>query len=135
MKRFSDLAEDMVACYQLMDRCKQALDEERPDGGTQLVAAGTLANVHLAFEETESKLLQLVGVCQNVEIYPDLEPGKAVFRRSQPLDAVLYHDGLPPLFMLLREEEQLRAGEIKNESGRTIFDVGFGRAIQKIVGK
>jgi hypothetical protein len=33
-----------------------------------------------------------------------------VFRRSQLLDAVLYRDDLPPLFMLLSENEQLLAG-------------------------
>jgi hypothetical protein len=33
-----------------------------------------------------------------------------VFRRSQLLDAVLYRDDLPPMFMLLSEDEQLRAG-------------------------
>jgi hypothetical protein len=66
--------------------------------------------VHVAFEETESELLQLAGVCENVEVYSDLEPGKAVFRRSQLLDAVLYRDDLPPVFMLMSEDEQLRAG-------------------------
>jgi hypothetical protein len=55
-------------------------------------------------------LLQLAGVCENVEVYPDLEPGKAVFRRSQLLDAALYRDDLPPVFMLLNEDEQLRIG-------------------------
>lgn len=109
MKRFSDLAEDLVACWRLIERCKTALDEMQGDG-TQLVAAGTAGDVHLAFEETESELLQLSGVCENVEIYPDLEPGKAVFRRSQLLDAVLYREDLPPVFMLMSEQEQLRAG-------------------------
>jgi hypothetical protein len=66
--------------------------------------------VQIAFEETESELLQLAGVCENIEIYPDLEPGKAVLRRSQLLDAVLYRDDLPPVFMLLSEQEQLLAG-------------------------
>lgn len=109
MKRFSDLAEDLVAGWRLIERCKAALDASRGDG-TQLVAAGTVGDVHLAFEETESELLQLAGVCENVEVYPDLEPGKAVFRRSQLLDAVLYRDDLPPVFMLLSEQEQLLAG-------------------------
>ncbi|KWR90698.1 integrase [Cupriavidus sp. IDO] len=109
MKRFSDLAEDLVACWRLIERCKAAL--EAPQGaGTQLVAAGTVGDVHVGFEETESELLQLAGVCENVEVYPDLEPGKAVFRRSQLLDAVLYRDDLPPVFMLLSEQEQLLAG-------------------------
>ncbi|RDK05266.1 gamma-mobile-trio integrase GmtZ [Cupriavidus lacunae] len=109
MKRFSDLAEDLVACWRLIERCKAALEASQGDG-TQLVAAGTMGDVHVAFEETESELLQLAGVCENVEVYPDLEPGKAVFRRSQLLDAVLYRDDLPPVFMLLSEQEQLLAG-------------------------
>lgn len=109
MKRFSDRAEDLVACWRLIERCKAALDETQGDA-TQLVAAGAAGDVHLAFEETESELLQLAGICENVEVYPDLEPGKAVFRRSQLLDAVLYRDDLPPVFMLMSEQEQLLAG-------------------------
>ncbi|MHA6847408.1 VPA1269 family protein [Ralstonia syzygii] len=109
MKRFSDLAEDLVACWRLIERCKAALEAPQGDG-TQLVATGSAGDVHIAFEETESELLQLAGVCENVEVYPDLEPGKAVFRRSQLLDAVLYRDDLPPVFMLLSEQEQLLAG-------------------------
>lgn len=109
MKRFSDLAEDLVACWRLIARCKAVLEASKGDG-TQLVATGTMGDVHIAFEETESELLQLAGVCENVEVYPDLEPGKAVFRRSQLLDAVLYRDELAPVFMLLSEHEQLLAG-------------------------
>ena len=109
MKRFSDLAEDLVACWRLIERCKAALDAAQGDG-TQLVTVGEVADVQVAFEETESELLQLSGVCDSVEVYPDLEPGKAVFRRSQLLDGVLYRDDLPPVFMLLGEQEQLLAG-------------------------
>jgi hypothetical protein len=109
MKRFSDLAEDLVACWRLIERCKAALDGMQC-GGTQLVAAGAVGDVRVVFEETELELLQLAGVCDSVEIYPDLEAGKAVFRRSQLLDAVLYRDDLPPVFMLLNEQEQLVAG-------------------------
>ncbi|ARU23405.1 hypothetical protein RSSE_c3012 [Ralstonia solanacearum] len=109
MKRFSDLAEDLVACWRLIERCKAALGAPQGDGA-QLVATGSADDVHIGFEETESELLQLAGVCENVEVYPDLEPGKAVFRRSQLLDAVLYRDDLPPVFMLLSEQEQLLAG-------------------------
>ncbi|WP_199028415.1 integrase family protein [Ralstonia sp. ASV6] len=109
MKRFSDLAEDLVACWRLIERCKVALEAPQGDG-TQLVAAGTVRDVHVGFEETESELLQLTGVCESVEVYPDLEPGKAIFRRSQLLDAVLFNEDLPPVFMLLSEQEQLLAG-------------------------
>lgn len=109
MKRFSDLAEDLVACWRLIERCKAALEAPQGDG-TQLVTSGTVGDVQVAFEETESELLQLAGVCDSVEVYPDLEPGKAVFRRSQLLDGALYRDDLPPVFMLLSEQEQLLAG-------------------------
>ncbi|WP_283190419.1 VPA1269 family protein [Pseudomonas sp. PMCC200344] len=109
MKRFSDLAEDLVACWRLIERCKDALNAPSSDG-TQLVAAGTLGDANIVFEETESELLQLAGVCESVEVYPDLEPGKAIFRRSQLLDATLYREDLSPLFMLLSEQEQLLAG-------------------------
>ena len=109
MKRFSDLAEDLVACWRLIERCKMAL--ESPQGhGNQLVAAGGIGELHIAFQETESELLQLAGVCENIALYPDLESGKAVFRRSQLLDSVLYRQDLPPMFMLLNEQEQLIAG-------------------------
>ena len=109
MKRFSDLAEDLVACWRLIERCKAAL--KAPQGyGTQLLAAGTVVDVDAVFEETDSELLQLTGVCESVEVYPDLEPGKAVFRRSQLIDAVLYREELSPVFMLLNEQEQLLAG-------------------------
>ncbi len=109
MKRFSDFAEDLVACWRLIERCKAAL-EASPGDGSQLVAVGTECDINIGFEETESELLQLTGVCENVEVYPDLEPGKAVFRRSQLLDAVLYREDLPPVFMLLSEQEQLSVG-------------------------
>jgi hypothetical protein len=109
MKRFSDLAEDLVACYRLIERCKTALEDQQ-DEGIKLVATGDSKDVHISFEETDSELLQLAGICESVEIYPDLELGKAVFRRSQLLDAVLYRENLPPMFMYLTEGEQLRAG-------------------------
>ncbi|WP_080982163.1 gamma-mobile-trio integrase GmtZ [Burkholderia cepacia] len=109
LKRFNDLAEDLAACWRLIERCKSALDAAR-DGDSQLVAVGAATDVHLAFEETESEMLQLAGVCENVELYPDLDAGKAVFRRSQLLDAVLYRDDVRPMFMMLSEDEQLRVG-------------------------
>ena len=109
MSRFSDLAEDLVACYRLIERCGFAINHGG-NVGSQLVAAGTLADVQLAFEETASELRQLSGVCESAEIYPDLDPGKAIFRRSQLLDAALYREELPPIFLAMSEHEQLVQG-------------------------
>lgn len=109
MKVFSDLAEDLVACWRLIERCKAVLSKG-PGNGLQLVLPSTDSDIHVIFEETESELLQLSGVCENLEVYPDITAGKAVIRRSQLLDSALYNEGLPPVFMRLTEEEQLQAG-------------------------
>jgi hypothetical protein len=109
MKVFSDLAEDLVACWRLIERCKILLSGSS-EGGLQVVLPGSSLDVCAVFEETESELLQLSGVCAILEIYPDLNAGKAVIRRSQLLDSALYNEGLPPIFMRLTEEEQLAAG-------------------------
>jgi hypothetical protein len=66
--------------------------------------------VKAAFEEVDSELLQLSGVCEGLELFPDLEADKAVLRRSQLLDSALYNEGLAPMFMRLNEEEQLKVG-------------------------
>jgi hypothetical protein len=107
LKRFSDLAYDLDSCQALAVRCTKV---SAHGDGMQLVAAGSAADVQLAFEDTDSELLQLSGVCANAEIYPDLDPGKAVFRRSQLLDMAFHRENRPPLFMLLSEQDQLLAG-------------------------
>ena len=107
LKCFSDLAYELEACQDLALRCTKV---DSSGDGMRLVAAGSAADVQLVFEEIDSELLQLSGVCANVEIYPDLDPGKAVFRRSQLLDIAFHRENRPPLFMLLSEHEQLLAG-------------------------
>lgn len=109
MSTFSDLAESLVACYRLIERCQHALSG-RTTSGSQIVAGGSLVDVRLAFEQTESELRQLAGICEDAEVYPDLEPGKAVLRRSQLLDAALYREKLPPVFLMLSEHDQLVQG-------------------------
>lgn len=109
MKVFSDLAEDLVACWRLIERCKTLLSGGHGDG-LQIVLPGSDMDICAVFEETESELLQLSGICANLEIYPDLNAGKAVIRRSQLLDSALFNEGLPPIFMKLTEDEQLSVG-------------------------
>ncbi|MGY2488163.1 gamma-mobile-trio integrase GmtZ [Cupriavidus sp. CP313] len=53
MKRFSDLAEDLVACWRLIERCKAAL--EAPQGaGTYLVAAGTVSDAQIGLKRSRN---------------------------------------------------------------------------------
>ena len=112
MSRTDQLANDLLATYRLITRCVALLDETRQSGMSQqqLVAVGGLQDVHVGFREVSSELLELAGVCLDAEIYPDETPGKAVIRRSQLLDSALYREGLQPVFMSLKEDEQLRIG-------------------------
>lgn len=108
MSRWSDLQENMAACMRLIVRCLESLKSTTSD--MQLVSVGTLMDVKAEIDGTDSELLQLSGVCEDLEIYPDLDAGKAILRRSQLLDAALATQGKPPLCMLLSEKEQLRVG-------------------------
>lgn len=108
-KRFDDLAYDLVSCCRLIQRCQLAM-QSGTSGHGQLIAVGGLQDIQIAFEETDSELLQLSGICRNAEVQPDEIPGKAVIRRSQLLDSVLYREHLPPVFMTMPEPQQLKVG-------------------------
>lgn len=50
-----------------------------------------------------------------------VEKGKAVFRRSQLLDAAVYRDDLTPVFIMLTEDESLRAGNAFMRRSRAAY--------------
>ena len=134
MKRFSDLAENLVATWRLVERCTDLLKDEMGTGNV-LVAVGDVNDVNIAFEETESELLQLSGVCDGAEVYPDLEPGKAVFRRSQLLDLALCREGAPPLFMTMSEADQLICGnafmrQLANQASPANLQMGIRKVVE-----
>ena len=134
MKRFSDLAETLVATWRLIDRCSTALKDELGEGN-QLIAVGALTDVSVAFDETESELLQLAGVCEGVEVYPDLQAGKAVFRRSQLLDLALMREGASPVFIAMSEADQLASGnafirQLASQAAPDNIQVGVRQVVQ-----
>jgi hypothetical protein len=107
IKKFDDLTMTVAAITKLIERCRRAMNS---GDGTALVANGGLGEFEFVIEEADSELLQLSGVCEGSILYPDLDPGKAVLRQSQLLDAALMRDELPPVFLMLTEEEQKLAG-------------------------
>lgn len=136
MKRFSDIAENLVATWRLIERCLDAIKGESADG-TQLIAVGTVADVKIVFEETESELLQLSGVCENAEVIPDLDAGKAVLRRSQLLDLALVREGKSPPFMAMSEDEQLKVGnafmrQLAEQASPGNVEAGVRRVVELI---
>ena len=112
LTKADQLANDLTATYRLIRRCMALIERDRENakGSQQLVAVGGLHDLRMAFEDTQSELLQLAGVCLDAELYPDESPGKAVVRRSQFLDSALYREGVQPVFLTLTEDEQLRLG-------------------------
>lgn len=107
IRKFDDATMTVAAITKLLERCRRALHSGE---GTALIAGGTASEFEFAIEEVDSELLQLSGVCQGSELYPDLDPGKAVLRQSQLLDAALSRDRHPPVFLMLTEQEQLLVG-------------------------
>ncbi|MYM26494.1 hypothetical protein GTP46_28105 [Duganella sp. FT135W] len=108
MVKISDLSLNVAANVKIVDRLI-ALSENSPKEFA-LVTAGDNYTARSVMEDTNSELLQLAGICSDVEIYPDLDPGTAVFRRSQLLDAALENSGRPPIFLRMEEKQQLRWG-------------------------
>ena len=68
----------------LLDRCMAVFKRESTGSTHQLVAQGTITDVRLALESTDSELLQLSGICHDAEVYPELEGdvGEAVVLRA-----------------------------------------------------
>ncbi|SDU24862.1 Putative phage integrase [Pseudomonas pohangensis] len=110
-------AKDLVACFQLIGRLI-AIEEGRTesDNATKLVAVGSMQDIHqpISFIETRSELLQLVQICEDAEIYPDLADDlrktPAIEKRSRALNNLLMRNGYSPVFMQMDECMQLIAG-------------------------
>lgn len=120
----------------LLDRCMAVFKNESASSTHQLVAQGTITDVRLALESTDSELLQLSGVCHDAEVYPELEGdvGEAVVRRSQILDRVLLREKGQPLLGYLDKDEQLRLGNrIVRELTRTYETTRAGDGMKAVV--
>jgi len=108
VKKLSDLVQDVSICRGFIDRCIAAHNQGR-DGMQQLVPFGDGGELKAALESTDSELLQISGVCQNAEIFPEEDTGNAVYRQAEYLDATLIREKKPPVFLLMNEKEKLVA--------------------------
>lgn len=118
LSRFDVILGNIRACLDLIVRCEAALN--KPTEGMGLVTTGSPANVRFQLEATDSELLQVSQICEDLEAYPDLEQAPdAVFRRTQLLDMALMNEGFKPLFLGLTEEQQkLSANAVMRELAR-----------------
>jgi len=136
--RLMDLATTLGNTHRLINRCIAILRAEPLDQrANALVLSGGEAEWTAVMSETDSELLQLSIVAQDSEVYPELDAGKAILRRSQIIDRKLMKDGLAPLFMTLSEEDQQRAGNaLMKRMGQLLSPdrpaVGFLKAVKLI---
>lgn len=98
--------------YRLIQRCLDIVN--RKDGAQDrdaLILSGGRLELSLILEETTSEMLQLARVSQHSEVFPELDPGKAILRYSQIIARKLSSEGVDPFLILnLSEEEQRRVG-------------------------
>lgn len=107
MEKTLSLGMDWGSCDKLIARCvAQSLQNQT--GAMALIPVGDATEVIAILEETDSKLLHVSGVCQDVEVYPDLNPGEAVRELGQILDAKLESENMKPFFYRLSKPEQLK---------------------------
>ena len=109
MAEVTELGLDIAATCRTIERI-MALPADA--NSTALVAQGDDATVKGVLEDVlnNSELLHLAGVCEDLEFYPDLKPGTAVFEFADLLDAALERDGFSPVLARLPEKERLVAG-------------------------
>ena len=113
----NEYASDWIATFRLIYRVMN-IEEQRLDGDTKnkIVAVGGQKDLTycLKFVETESELMQLSLLCDDAEIYPDIQDQlrktPAVEKRSRELNRVLMKCGFEPIFISMDDKQQLVAG-------------------------
>ncbi len=112
-----EYAKDVRQCFTLICRIiSQELKRSKKDNAQKLVAVGTLDDISypISLIESESELFQLSGICENAEVYPDLQDEilktPAIEKRSRILNTLLMKDGYKPIFMGMDERMQLIMG-------------------------
>lgn len=107
MQKMEELALDVAAVHRMIERIIAL--PSASDGATALAAQGDLLTLHTIVENTESELLVLAQVCADVEFFPDLDPGTAVFEYVDLLERAFEREGSPVVFSRMSEKEKLIA--------------------------
>ena len=107
MQTMQQYALDVVALNRMIERI-MALPNNS-DNSMVLASQGDLLTLNAVIEETDSELLVLAGICADIEFFPDLDPGSAVFEFAQLLDKAFEREGQPFILARLSEHEKMVA--------------------------
>lgn len=109
MQKMQELSLDVAATYRLIERIKDLPDTNSNDATVLLAAQGDMTTLNVLLEETDSELLVLTGICADVEFFPDLDPGTAVFEYADLLNRAFERQGRPLIFTGMSAHEKLIA--------------------------
>lgn len=131
----------MGNAYRLIRRVLDVIN--RRDGVQEvdaLILSGGNEELRIVLEETTSEMLHLARITQHAEVFPELDPGKAILRASQIMARKLAEDGVDPWLILeLSEDERCRlTNGVVRQLARTLApeddEIGFRRAVKLIDG-
>ncbi|MNR27772.1 hypothetical protein D3C85_1450580 [compost metagenome] len=72
-----------------------------------MIAADDLAEVVVAYEESNSNYHLLAEICQNATIYRSANPSRAIPLIAQAIDRMAENNGLAPAMFRLDDEQKL----------------------------
>lgn len=131
----------MGNAYRLIRRLLDVMNRrDAPQESDALVLSGGTGELTAILEETTSEMLQLARVTRHAEVFPELDPGKAILKASQIMARKLADDGVSPWLVLdLSEDERCRlTNGVIRELGMLLSpadeDQGFRRAVELIDG-
>ena len=104
MQKVGELALDIAALVKTIQRVKELPDNL--DGTQALALQGDQPTAHTVIEDV-SELMQLSEVVEDLELYPDLSAGVAVFEYADLLDRAFEREGHLPVLLRLPEKEKL----------------------------
>jgi len=104
MHRMESLAADMIAIHRTIEKVLALPDEP---GTLTLVSGVDAKTLEAMVENVDSQTLVLAEVCEDLELFPDLDAGTAVFELSRLLDVAFEMEGQPLKIAHLSNDEQL----------------------------
>ncbi len=120
--KLDGLLTDYVAVNHFVQSCLKLINEgeqsREGENGVRLIAGGDLAEIDVAFENSETNYHLLAEICQNATIYRSANPSRAVPLIAQAIDRMAENNGLAPAMFRLDDEQKL---VVANEMNRVLL--------------
>jgi transposase-like protein len=107
MQRTVELWLDIIMTEKMIDRVMSLPDET--DSRLPMALQGDEFTAHTIIEDINSELFVLAQINADLELYPDLDAGTAIYEYAQILDKRLAQEHHPLVFAFMSEAEKLAA--------------------------